>query len=198
MFPNAWPLRENDKYKLNQHWFARNLAWDYKINQSEVIMTLSSNDQTKKLYSHDFLLNTVIRFLSEEKIEIVQKITNIWNDLLPIALWLHPHYYVHNNEKEKLMIYLWNELLKDYSFCEWSTVYLDNPIDIKLIYPNQKIIKLNYSKEYEKLWIWSEKWKDFICIEPVYSNEQALLDNPKIVKKGESVEYRMIVEGIFS
>lgn len=191
MFPNSWPLRENEKYNLKQHWFARNLPWDYETNQNEVIMTLQSNYETKKLYNYDFILQIITRIINETKIEIIQKIINNWNQILPVSPWLHPYFFVKNEEKKDIKIYLWNELLTDYSFCNWQTVYLNNPWIIKLVFKNWQILKLNYSKEYKKLWIRSEQWKDFVCIEPVAWNEHDLLYNPDMIWIWKSMEYRV-------
>lgn len=194
MFPNAGPLRENSLYNLNQHWFARNKAWDYEISDREVKMTLSSDNETKKLYDFDFRLETIAKIIDDTKIEIIQKIINTWDKLLPISPGLHPYYFVQNDEKKDLKILLWDKYLDNYSFCNWETVYLDNPWNIKLIFPEWTEIDLNYDKSYEKLWIRSEEWKDFICVEPVARDEQALVDNPILVWVWESMEFKIEIK----
>ena len=194
MFPNAGPLRENDLYKLNQHWFARNKSWQYEqITDTSFKMFLESDNNSKEIFPFDFRIE-IIWELFENNIKIFQKIINTWENDLVSRTGLHPYFFAWNEDKENLKIYLWDEILDDYSFCEWKTVYLDNPGDINVVFPDSKILKLNYDKSYKKLWIWSEIWKDFICIEPVYEDEQALLDKPMILKSREEKIFEISIE----
>jgi hypothetical protein len=101
---------------------------------------------------------------------------------------------VKNDDKNDLKILLWEKLLEDYSFCNWETVYLDNPGNIQVIFPDWKTLELNYDNGYKKLWIRSEEWKDFICIEPVYGDEDTLLDNPLILKNGEEKTFEITIK----
>lgn len=195
MFPNAGPIRENSIYKLKQHWFARNKSWQYeKISDNKFKMSLKWDENSKEIFPFDFKLEIIREIISEKVIKIIQKIINIWDQNLPSRTWLHPYYFVKNEEKKDLKIYLWNKLLDDYSFCEWKTVYLDNPGNIKLIFPDWKNLELNYYSLYKKLWIRSEIWKDFICVEPVYGDEDALLDNPMILESGEEKSFEITIE----
>lgn len=204
MFPNAWPLRENNLYKLSQHWFARNKIWYFeKISNTKFMMFLESDEIIKEIFPFDFRIEIISEItvgndcivpkwnISQESIKITQKIINTWDKTLPISPWLHPYFFVKNQEKKDVKILLWDEYLKDYSFCEWKTVYLENPCVIKIIFITWKTIVLNYSKEYKKLWIRSEAWKDFICIEPVYEDEQSILDKPFLLEKWKEKSFEI-------
>lgn len=194
MFPNAWPLRENSLYNLSQHWFARNKPWQYeKITDTSFKMYLESDSESKEIFPFDFRLE-IIREIYTDNIKITQKIINTWKQDLPSRAGLHPYYFVKNEDKEKLKIYLWDKMLDDYSFCVWETVYLDNPWNIKVVFPDLKTLELNYDSSYKKLWIRLELGKDFICVEPVYGDEQSLLDNPMILKSGEESSFEIIIK----
>lgn len=195
MFPNAWPLRENNIYNLKQHWFVRNKVWEYEnISNEKFNMSLVSNEETKKDFDFDFRLDIFSEIISEKEIKISQQITNTSNDILPSSPWLHPYFYIKNEDKRNLKIFLWEELLDNYDFCDWKTVYLTNPHNIKMLFPDKSIIELNYDKKYQKLWIWSEFWKDFICIEPVYRDENALLDEPNLLLSWDIIKYDISIK----
>ncbi len=213
MFPNAWPLRENSLYNLSQHWFARNKPWQYeKITGTSLKMYLESDRESKEIFPFDFRIEMIREIsvgndcivpkkdivpqkdIASKVVKIIQKIINTWNQDLPSRIGLHPYYFVKNEDKENLKIYLWEKILDDYSFVNWETVYLDNPGNIKIVFPDWKTMELNYDSSYKKLWIRSEIGKDFICIEPVYWDEQALLDNPMILKSGEESNFEITIK----
>lgn len=194
MFPQAWPILENKKNNkiknIKQHWFARNSVFEYEINQNNFKMFLKSDDETKKLFDYDFNLE-IIWEIFENWIKVTKKIKNTWNENMPVSPWFHPYFLVENNKKDKLNIFLENYWkINDFSFCNWETVVLWNIWNIKL----EWLLNLEFSKNYNNIWIRSEPWKDFLCIEPVYKNENAIIDEPLILKSWEEVEFFMIVK----
>ncbi|MDD5213785.1 MAG: hypothetical protein PHG82_05155 [Candidatus Gracilibacteria bacterium] len=195
MFPNAGPLRENSLYNLSQHGFARNKSWNSeKISDTKFMMFLESDSQTKEVFPFDFRIEIISEIISDKIVKITQKIVNTGSIDLPSRVGLHPYYFVRNDDKKDLKILLGEKLLEDYSFINGETVYLDNPGSIQVIFPDGKTLELNYDSSYKKLWIRSEIGKDFICIEPVYGDEDALLDNPLILKSGEEKNFEIIIK----
>lgn len=190
MFPNAWPIKNDGKNikisDLKQHWFARNSVFSYKIKSDNFEMTLKSNSKTKKNYNYKFELKVVWEILNENEIKITKVIKNIWGEDMPISPWFHPYFYISNHEKENIKIVQENYwLIKDYSFCEWNTIILKNYWDIEV----ENRFKLSFSKNYNNVWIRSESWKDFVCIEPVYKNKNAIIETPLLVKPWEEVKF---------
>lgn len=186
MFPNAWPIVDKSIFNLNQHWFARNSIFDSKIIENKLILTLKSNIDTKKIYNYDFIFNVVVEFI-ENWFKISQEIINKWTKDLPIASGFHPYFYIKNEDKIKVNF-------KDFSdnffnvWSIWDTKYLDNITSLEVDF-NKYILEFTYDKEFKQIWLWSEKGKDFLCIEPVLRKENWLIDNPVLILPWETKKY---------
>ena len=58
---------------------------------------------------------------------------------------------------------------------------------MEVIIPNLGTLVFHVSKEYKKIWIWSQSGKDFICIEPVMRDPGGLIENPEKIKVGDTL-----------
>lgn len=194
MFPNAWPIKNDGKNLklgfLKQHWFARNSIFSYEIKNNYFEMILNANDETKKIYNYDFELKIKWEILNDKEVKISKIIKNIWKFDMPISPWFHPYFFIKNEEKNTLDIFQENSWkINDYSFCDWETLILNNTWEIKV----KSYFKLEFSNNYNNVWIRSEPWKDFVCIEPVYKNENALIEEPMIIKPWDEVTFSFIL-----
>lgn len=192
MFPVSWPLIKTGKseyekcfWEMKQHWFARNNEFISKEIDNSFIMFLQSNEETKKIYDFDFKLEIICEIINSQII-ISQKIKNTWNKIMPISPWFHPYFYIPNTEKNNLKISCWEFINKNYSFCNWETISMKNTWDLVKIWNN---ISLFYWKEFEKIWIRSEPWKDFVCVEPVYWDEWVIFENPFLLNHWEEKSF---------
>lgn len=189
MFPISWPLKKNwtsiyEKYfwEMKQHWFARNSEFSSIETENWFVLKLESSFETKKLYDFDFILEVVCEIL-DSHIEISQKITNNSLISMPISPWFHPYFYVLNEEKNDLKISCWNYFNDDFSFCSWNTISMKNTWDLVKIWNK---ISLHYWKDFNNIWVRSELWKDFVCVEPVYWDEWIIFENPYLLNSWET------------
>jgi len=192
MFPNSWPLKDNNLYNLSQHWFARNSIWDYNIDNNSFTMMLNSSDETRAKFNYDFKLE-IIWDIIENKAFVTQKITNTWKIDLPISCGLHPYFSVKNENKENIVFSSEKDNFYDI-WSIWWTKVLDNKWVFFVDFDGDYRLKIDYDLNYKNIWIRSEEWKDFICIEPVLRNENWLLDNPFILEAWKSEKFKVVYE----
>lgn len=194
LFPNAWiiPDKQIDYwFDLKQHWFARNIPWEYKIlSENKFIMSLESYSWTKWMYDYDFKLEITWEIHDNDKIKITQNIINIGNKDLPISCWLHPYFQVPQDRKSEMKF-----IMKDWNIIEWDInnrwnwvkTVVANPWKFSVYIPWTWEIHFDYTNSFEQIWIRSESWKNFICIEPIMRNEPSILDNPYMVWVWENI-----------
>jgi galactose mutarotase-like enzyme len=54
--------------------------------------------------------------------------------------------------------------------------------------PGLGTLSLTASPDYRRLWIWSMKDRNFVCIEPAMNHYDGLADTPVIVAPGKALE----------
>lgn len=192
MFPNAGSLREGGPYLLKQHGFARNSEWkiDRNVEKEELVEKLEATEDTKKVFPYDFLLKIKTKVEKDGSISLIQEATNKEKDKkMPIAMGLHPYFQVPEEKKKEVLSGLIGKEKADKKFDEWqkgNTVIINNPEDLKLSVPGLGRIKMKASKEYEKIWIWTQPDQNFICVEPVMRDVEGLVEDPELIEPGES------------
>lgn len=198
LFPNAGVLRENDLFpNLKRHGFARDLEWGIDRIDNSFAESLSSSVSTLDLYPHDFSLIVSGSFESDDSFILSQEIKNLGNKDLPVSMGLHPYFNVKNEFKKDIKFnFEGGKEIKE-KIDIWQnggTVYIDNPKikfpneDVEVFIPDLGKIILDISIEYQKIWIWSQPDKDFVCIEPMMRGENGLIDNPVLIKEGSSIK----------
>lgn len=190
MFPNAWPIFDKNIFNLNQHWFARNSVFESKIFENKLVLTLVSNIETKKVFDFDFLFSVEVEFI-ENWFKISQIISNTWVENLPISSGFHPYFYIKNEDRIKIKFKNFNDNFYNI-WSIWDTKYLDN-IDSLEVDFQKYILEFDYDKEFKQIWLWSEKDKDFLCIEPVLRQENWLVDDPVLILPWETKKYSFSV-----
>jgi len=203
LFPMAGPKTNEGPFsELNQHGFARDLSWTKEKNEDgEFIEFLESNDETLKIYPYDFILRMKAKINEGGDVTLTQEVENNGTEEMPVSMGLHPYFNVLEKDKENIKfnfsggkdleekIQKWlvlDKQDKDYgAFME----RIDNPgEEIEMNIPEIGTIKMDISKEYEKVWIWSERGSNFICIEPVMRDnlDGEIVGGPEMVKGGET------------
>ncbi len=192
MFPNAWPLtpeeREKSWINLPQHWFWRINKWEkvQSNNIDEYIQELNFTESES--FAFQWKVTNTIKIL-ENWIEIIHEIENKGTENMPISTWLHPYFRIPEWKKEDIKFNLdWGEKVKNSIDIWWNdgTISFDNPwIPFDVDIPWLWILTIEVSSEYKKFWVRSLPWKDFVCIEPVMSDEWGIVNNPIIVNPGE-------------
>lgn len=212
LFPMAGPKTEEGPFsKLNQHGFARDLPWEILKNENgKFVEILKSNDETTEDYPYNFELRMKSEINEGGDITLTQEVENTGTKEMPVSMGLHPYFNVPEEDKENIKfnfsggkdleekIQKWlvlDKQDKDYgAFME----RIDNPgEEIEMNIPGIGTIKMDISKEYEKVWIWTERGSKFICIEPVMRDNDngEIVGGPEMVKGGEtfsaSVKYSL-------
>ena len=196
LFPNAGALREDSEFSaLKQHGFARSLIWESENLTDIFTETLLSGEETRKIYPYDFLLSVIGKFKTDGSFDLNCKVKNREaSKSLPISMGLHPYFKVPSGEKNNIKFDFEGGEEAENKREVWlngGTLYLDNPklknpeAVLKIKIPGLGKLIIDASVQYQKIWIWSQLGKDFICIEPMLRDLDGLLDNPEIIKPGE-------------
>lgn len=194
LFPNAGALTDNS---LPQHGFARDMEWESEPYERGFIENLISTDQSKRIYPYDFKLSLLGRFEEDNSFTLIQDVRNLDSKDMPIACGLHPYFKVPNDKKKDILFnFSGGEVIQE-QFELWSKgqkISIDNPgTPLQVTIPDLGTLILNYSKEYKKIWIWSESGKDFICIEPVMRDEDGITNDPEIIVSDDDFGARISI-----
>lgn len=193
MFPNAWPLKNTSPsfegdwggviFHLPQHGFARNSKFAPQTWENFIEMKLTSDHQTRELFPHDFEL--LIRAeIIKQSVKISLNIKNTGDKNMPIAPWMHPYFFIPEKQKDEFFLEKNWAKIEEYKKYEWETIYTLNPWVFQA-HLWENILELEYSENFQKLWIRSELGKDFLCIEPTFWDEWALIENPCVLQSNE-------------
>lgn len=108
LFPFSGPVGkyqiDDKEYEMAQHGFARNMEWK-EIGQSDTSVTLelSSNKQTLEQYPYEFNFRVIYK-ITENGLEIIQKIKNESDRKMPLYPGLHPYFHLPDNKMNLLNV----------------------------------------------------------------------------------------------
>ena len=196
LFPNAGNIPDELKNKslgnLKQHGFARDSSmWVFHKTHNGFKEILIANSDTKKVYPYNFQLTILGEFEKDGSFTITQTVKNHDKDkYIPISSGLHPYFKIPNSLKKNIEFDFPGGNYIGENIATWSNgtlVSRNNPkISMHINIPNLGIINLNISKEFEKIWVWSETGKNFVCIEPIMRDKGGIIKEPEIIKPGET------------
>jgi galactose mutarotase-like enzyme len=196
LFPNAGPIPEEIKTEeyinLKQHGFARDMKWMYKNNENSFFETLISDENTKRVYSHDFKLTLRGVLEKDGSFTLTKNIQNLnENQEMPVSGGLHPYFKVTNEQKQNIEFnFPGGDFIKE-NIEKWANgkaVSIDNPKEpLEISIPNLGTLVLTVDEEYKKIWVWSMPDKDFICIEPVMHDKGGIITEPTMIKPKEDL-----------
>lgn len=188
LFPISGQLQNGEyelngiTYKMKNHGFARNLPWEVLQTTTEgelsITLSLKSNEETRKSYPFDF--EVIYKYiLKENTLLIEQEYKNLSNENMPFYAGFHPYfktsektltidsdaktYMDYNDTQEKTFTGI-----IDLSDKKESLMLLD-PVEPKVQFNLQeanKMILLEYGKEFKYIVCWTEHGKEFVCVEP--------------------------------
>lgn len=186
LFPNAGKsvLDESKGFDLSQHGFARDMEWKILAeNSSELVLGLSDNEETLKVYPFQFELMMIIEVKDNAFYQTITVNNNSGNDM-PVALGFHPYFYVPIEEKPAFEF-----KIEDFE----STEYIENQRETEFTLKGIAKIKMETSENLKTLAIWSEPNRPHICLEPWVGPEYAILDDSKniTIRPGESETFTL-------
>ena len=191
LFPSIGPIESSLYPGMKQHGFARNaFNWIAEKTKNGFKETLMTDEEKLKCYPFKFRDNFSGEF-SGDTFVIEQKIENLEeNTDLPICMGLHPFFYVPMTEKMNVKFNFEGGKSAEKQFEKWANgdyIVIDNPNTVmEVVIPNMHTLLIEASPEYKKIWIWSTKDKDYICVEPMMGIKNGLIDNPTLIKPGDS------------
>ena len=200
LFPNAGPIPDELKTpefaSLKQHGFARDQKWNFEETMQESSLILRANSETKKVFPYDFVLSLVNKFEKDGSFTITEQVENCEPEReMPISMGLHPYFKVANELKKDIKFDFEGGKFIEDNFDKWANgkaVSLDNPGGSMVVtIPKLGKLTFNISKEFKKIWIWSQTDKDFICIEPVMRDKGGLVTDPEMIKPYERFSAKM-------
>jgi galactose mutarotase-like enzyme len=112
---------------------------------------------------------------------------------MPISPWLHPYFFIPANKKDEFCLAKNWEKIEEYKKYKWETIYTKNPWKFQA-HLWENILECEYSQNFQKLWLRSELGKDFLCIEPTFWDEGALIHSPCIVDPNEEKIFSIILK----
>ena len=220
LFPIVGTLKNNHfiynekTYSLLRHGFARDVNFQLiSHTENQAIFSLTSNEETKKVYPFDFELQLCYT-LEQNKLTIAYKIINKDEVTIPFSIGAHPafalpktfeNYSLAFEHQENLLSYqLENDLLSDATvFHEMNENKL--PLTYSLFEKDALIFKkLNSKKitilendipllrvafdDFPHLGIWTKNNAPFICLEPWLGYSDTIHSNGNILEK-EAIQF---------
>ncbi|MFS0864319.1 aldose epimerase [Fredinandcohnia sp. 179-A 10B2 NHS] len=188
LFPISGQLTEGKyewkgkTYTMSNHGFARNASWEVigqdTENGASLTLRLSSNPETKLSYPFDFEVVYTYK-LVDGKLTIAQEYKNNGDQPMPMYPGFHPYFKtVEKNieyETDATKYYDYNdgqikefEGQLDLANLKESVVFIDAVMPSITFNSSaiSKKIKLDYGNEFKYVVLWTEKGKEFICVEP--------------------------------
>ncbi len=183
LFPICGPLPNDEyrlgghTYKMRQHGFARNKAWDV-IDQTSDSATLRLRDDEETLEQYPFHFSLEFTYkLEDGKLSIDQSYKNLSSETMPFYAGFHPYFHAnHSNalyeipathyvDNEDGITKKYEENLKDLPIQDAKNF---NPVSerISRLTNNQDTIEMKYSNDFTTIVVWSERPDQYVCLEP--------------------------------
>ncbi len=178
-----------DFLQLTQHGFARDLQWQYSLNENKksLILTLNESKKTKKYYPFDFELKIEV-FLKINCLEFEITIFNKTDNSMPMNFGLHPYFNISDfknlefidnplncQNQEKNIISNTLDELKNVNLGVDLLMYSSGKSSFR-----DKIFKrevtLNHQYPFDLCVVWSDPPRRMICLEPWTSPRNSFVD----------------------
>lgn len=193
LFPICGNLPDNTytyngkSYTLKQHGFARDAAWQViGSSDNSVTIELTSSDRTLNSYPFAFQLQ-ITYTLVQNRLEILQNITNLSQETMPFSIGLHPYFLVKNKSSVNLHIpakTMWNNVKQveedyagafDFDQPEIdNALMLDNSASCVIMQSDQGRLTVSFDPQYKVFVVWAIQGKDYICLEPWTAGRNAM------------------------
>jgi galactose mutarotase-like enzyme len=198
LFPIVGTLKNNSYlyngqvHALSRHGFARDNDFNVKIKtEDSVTFSLTSNDDTRRVYPFDFELELTYR-LKENTLHLEYAVTNKNTSVMPFSIGAHPAFALPGNfesyslrfEKDDPLesVQLIDDLLSDkttvlptengvlpllYNLFENDALIFKSlqSKSVSIVKNGQDYLKVDYA-DFPHLGIWTKEGAPFLCIEP--------------------------------
>jgi galactose mutarotase-like enzyme len=200
LFPIAGRLPD-DKYvvdgttfTMKQHGFARNMPWAIVDQATDggarVGLSLSPTSVTRAQYPFEFRLEMTY-LLADGQLTVRTRVSNLGERPMPVSPGLHPYFQLGDAEKAGARVL--TDGTQAWDNRAGRVVPLATPIDltadvvdlhvldhwprtVRLMRPGDRDLELALGVPDRVLVIWTERGKDFVCVEPWMARGGALSD----------------------
>lgn len=204
LFPIAGRLAD-DKYQsggatytMKQHGFARNMPWTIVDQATDggarLGLALAASAMTRAQYPFDFRL-AITYLLSDGRLTLQVKVTNPGDRDLPIQPGLHPYFQLADRNKRAARVV--TDATQAFDNRTGRVVALREPIDlagdvvdlhvldhwprtVRLTRPEDHDLDLALGVPDRVLVVWTERGRDFVCVEPWTARANALNDGTAV------------------
>jgi len=198
LFPIAGRLAD-DKYQvggstytMKQHGFARNLPWAIVDQTTDggarLGLALTPNVQTRAQFPFEFRVG-ITYALVEGRLTASVRVTNTGDGDMPISPGLHPYFQLADRNKAAARVV--TDATQAFDNRTGLAVTLREPIDlsadlvdlhvldhwprtVRLTRPQDRDLELSLGVPDRVLVIWTERGRDFVCVEPWAARGNAL------------------------
>ena len=204
LFPIAGRLVD-DKYQydgatytMKQHGFARSMPWTIVDQATDggarLGLGLTANATTRAQYPFDFRL-AITYVLSDGRLTLQTRVTNPGDRDLPIHPGLHPYFQLADHNKNAARVV--TDATQAFDNRTGAVVALREPIDlaadvvdlhvldhwprtVRLTRPGDRDLDLSLGVPDRVLVVWTERGRDFVCVEPWTTRANALNDGTAV------------------
>lgn len=179
-------------HTLVQHGFARALPWTLQLldDQSGILLSLQSTEQTEAAYPFAFLLEMVVRPV-DQALEISTTIHNRSTAAMPFSFGLHPYFQVSDLTSTRLTG-LADRCMNHLEMAAAETApqlqRLPQGVDF-LCQPNGPVtlcddasgvqLQLQHQAPFDLTVVWTEPPRPMVCLEPWTGPRQSLLSGDR-------------------
>jgi galactose mutarotase-like enzyme len=200
LFPIAGRLSD-DKYQtggatytMKQHGFARNMPWAIVDQATDggarLGLALTPTPMTRAQYPFEFRL-AMTYMLSDGRLTVQTRVSNLGEGAMPVSPGLHPYFQLADRNKRAARVV--TEATAAWDNRAGALVALRDPIDlsadavdlhildhwpraVRLTRPEDRDLELSLGMPDRVLVVWTERGRDFVCVEPWTARANALND----------------------
>jgi galactose mutarotase-like enzyme len=198
LFPIAGRLTDDrfqidgKSYTMKQHGFARNMPWAIVDQATDggarLGLELAATAMTRAQFPFEFRL-AITYVLCEGRLTLNQRITNLGDREMPIHPGLHPYFQIPDHHKNAARVL--TDATSAFDNRTGTMKALRDPIDlaadvvdlqvldhwpraVRLTRPEDHDVDLSLGIPDRVLVVWTERGRDFVCVEPWTARANAL------------------------
>jgi galactose mutarotase-like enzyme len=205
LFPIAGRLADDKfqvdgtTYTMKQHGFARNMPWAIVDQATDggarLGLALSATPMTRAQFPFEFRL-AITYLLADGRLTLQVRISNLGDRDMPIHPGLHPYFQLSDHHKRAARVV--TDATQAFDNRTGTLVTLREPIDlsadvvdldvldhwprtVRLTRPEDRDLDLSLGMPDRVLVVWTERGRDFVCVEPWTAQRNALPEGRAVI-----------------
>lgn len=196
LFPQAGPISpevaETLWYSIPQHGVVRQRTWEVLNCEHDSCSLNYTQSQEETEFPYAFSLKNDIS-LKVNALILNFTLKNLGKDAFPYSYGYHPYFAIPQWDKDAI---IWdtryaNEIVAQKDCWQHDgTLSLDTQDGyFNFEIPSIGKLRLSFSPEIKKIWIWSLSGQNFVCVEPVVWDEWNLTREAPMLSPGEETSF---------